>query len=94
MPAASGLRQTASEAIGRASEWFQQEARARLQVLVEQTVVTAGTSFDEKTNEAAQKFAIDLDGLSVARIAQIRERLNSEADEVDRPGEHSIGRSS
>lgn len=81
---AGGVRssQTASEAIGRASEWFQQEARARLQVLVEQTVVTAGTSFEEKTNEAAQKFAIDLDGLSVARIAQIRERLNSEADEV------------
>ena len=34
--------------IGRASEWFQQEARARLQVLVEQTVVTAGTSFERK----------------------------------------------
>ena len=81
---ANGARasQSASEEIGRASEWFQQEARARLQVLVEQTVVTAGTAFEEKTNEAAQKFAIDLDGLSVERIAQIREQLNSAAGDV------------
>jgi hypothetical protein len=79
---ANGVRasQSASEAIGRASEWFQQEARARLQVLVEQTVVAAGTSFEEKTREAAQKFAIDLDAQSAERRARIQEQLNEAVD--------------
>jgi hypothetical protein len=81
---ASGMRasQAASEAIGRASEWFQQEARARLQVLVEQTVVTAGTGFEEKTSEAARKFAVELDGQSTAHLERIQEQLISTAGEV------------
>lgn len=81
---ASGLRasQAAAEAIGRDSEWFQQEARARLQVLVEQTVATAGTSFEEKTAEAAQKFEAELDGRSTARLARIEEQMNSAAGEA------------
>ncbi len=81
---ASGVRAShaSSEAIGRASEWFQQEARARLQVLVEQALVTAGTDFDEKTNDAAQKFATQLSDQSTARLDQIQEQLNSVAGEV------------
>jgi hypothetical protein len=81
---ASGVRAShaASDAIGRTSEWLQQEARARLQVLVEQALVTAGTSFDEKTNEAGLKFATELEGQSTARLGQIQEQLTSVAGEV------------
>ena len=81
---ASGVRAShaASEAIGRASEWFQQEARARLQVLVEQSLVTAGTDFEERTNDAAQKFTAELDAQSSARLNQIQEQLNSVAGEM------------
>jgi hypothetical protein len=81
---AGGVRaaQNASEEIGRVSEWFQQEARARLQVLVEQSVVTAATSFDEKTSEAAQKFAIELEGRSAERLARSQEQLETAAGEV------------
>src|SRR5579863_1880724 len=81
---AGGVRaaQNASEEIGRASEWFQQEARARLQVLVEQTVVTAGTCFDEKTGEAAQKFAVELEGRSAERLAQFHEQLETAEGEA------------
>jgi hypothetical protein len=81
---ASGVRAShaASEAIGRASEWFQQEARARLQVLVEQSLVTVGTDFDERTNDAAQKFTAELDAQSSARLNQIQDQLNSVAGEM------------
>ncbi len=81
---ASGVRAShaASEAIGRASEWFQQEARARLQVLVEQSLVTVGTDFDERTNDAAQRFTAQLDAQSSARLNQIQEQLNSVAGEM------------
>jgi len=81
---ASGVRAShaSSEAIGRASEWFQQEARARLQVLVEQNLVVAGTSFEGKTSEARERFAAELDGQSSARLGQIQEQLNSVAGEV------------
>ncbi len=55
---ASGVRaaHSAAESIGRSSEWFQQEARARLQVLVEQTITSAAAAFDEKTGEATKTF--------------------------------------
>jgi hypothetical protein len=73
---------SAAENIGRASEWFQQEAGARLQVLVEQTLVGAKTSFDEKTSEAAQKFASELEAESSTHIGRVREQVNSVAGEV------------
>jgi hypothetical protein len=71
---------TAAESIGRASEWFQQEARARLQVEVEQMLTAAGQRFEEQTAEAAQKFELMLDGQASARVAQIDQQLQSAAD--------------
>ena len=81
---AGGVRasQSASEAIGRASEWFQQEARARLQVLVEQTVVTAGGALDEKTSEAVQKFVLDLDAKAEERVTGFQEELSAAAGDA------------
>jgi hypothetical protein len=81
---AGGVRasHTASESIGRASEWFQQEARARLQVQVEQMLTTAGQRFEEQTAEAAQKFEMMLDGQASARVAQIDQQLQAAADGV------------
>jgi hypothetical protein len=81
---ASGVRasQSAAESLGRASEWFQQEARARLQVLVEQTLTTAGASLGEKTAEAGAKFATQLAGESDIHRAQIHQQLESVAVEV------------
>jgi hypothetical protein len=74
---AGGVRasHTAAESIGRASEWFQQEARARLQTLVEQIMATAGAGFEKQTAEAAHKFEAMLDGQTSARIAQIDQQL-------------------
>src|ERR1700683_4303876 len=81
---ASGIRAShaAAESIGKASEWFQQEARARLQVLVEQTVVTAGSGFEEKTSEAAHQFEARLEEQSTGRLAQICEQVEGVAREV------------
>jgi hypothetical protein len=79
---ACGVRasHTAAESIGRASEWFQQEARARLQVVVEQVMATAGAGFEKQTAEAAEKFEALLDGQSSARVAQIDQQLEGVAN--------------
>ena len=79
---AGGVRAShaAAESIGRASEWFQQEARARLQVQVEQMLTSAGLRFDAQTAEAAQKFELMLDGQASARVAQIDQQLQTAAD--------------
>jgi hypothetical protein len=79
---ASGVRasHTAAESMGRASEWFQQEARARLQVQVEQMLTAAGQRFEEQNAEAAQKFELMLDGQASARVAQIDQQLQGAAD--------------
>jgi hypothetical protein len=81
---ASGVRasHTAAESIGRASEWFQQEARARLQVQGEQMLMAAGQRFEEQTTEAAQKFELLLDGQASARVAQIDQQLQGAAEGV------------
>ncbi len=81
---ASGVRaaHSAVESIGRSSEWFQQEARARLQVLVEQTVTTAAAGFDEKTAEAAKKYGSQLAEESTSHLALVHQRIESLAGEV------------
>jgi len=81
---AAGVRasHTAAESIGRASEWFQQEARARHQVLVEQALTTASQRFDQQIAEAAQKFELMLDGQSAARVAAIDQQLQGVADSL------------
>jgi hypothetical protein len=83
---ASGARaaHSAAESIGRSSEWFQQEARARLQVLVEQTVTTAAAGFDEKTAEAAKKYGAQLADESTSHLALVHQRIESLA--VDAAG--------
>jgi hypothetical protein len=82
---ASGVRAShaATESIGRSSEWFQQEARARLQVLVEQTMETAGNSFEEKTREAARQFGVILDEQSTGHLAQIHQQIEGIAGDVE-----------
>ncbi|HTS13049.1 MAG TPA: hypothetical protein VMH00_13095 [Candidatus Limnocylindrales bacterium] len=81
---ASGVRAShaTAESIERSSHWFEQEARARLQVLVEQTLATAGTGLSEKSEEAKQKFASELEAETWPHVAQIRERLDSFAGEL------------
>ena len=81
---ASGVRaaHSAGESIERSSEWFQQEARARLQVLVEQTITSAATGFEEKTGEATKKFAVQLAEESANHLTQIREQAEGIAGEA------------
>lgn len=81
---ASGVRaaHSAGESIGRSSEWFQQEARARLQVLVEQTVTSAAAGFDEKTADAGKKYGAQLDGESAGHLAQMRKQVEEAAGET------------
>jgi hypothetical protein len=81
---AGGVRAShaAAEAIGRSSEWFQQEARARMQVLVEQSLATASAAFDEKTAEAARQFETKLNEQSAGRVEQIHQQLDGVTNEL------------
>lgn len=81
---ASGVRAShaAAENIGRTSEWFQQEARARLQVLGEQALAGAAGGFEQKTHEAAQKFEAQLAGQTSAQLAEIERRVEGAAGRV------------
>lgn len=81
---ASGARaaHSAGESIGRSSEWFQQEARARLQVLVEQTITSAAAGFEEKTGEGTKKFGVQLAEESANHLTQIREQAEAIAGEA------------
>ncbi len=81
---AAGVRasQAAAEAIGRSSEWFQQEARSRMQVLVEQAAANASAGLDEKANEASKRFDAHLTERSNARIAEIQQQFEGLAGEV------------
>lgn len=81
---AAGVRaaHAAAESIGRSSEWFQQEARSRLQVLVEQAAATASTSLDEKTAEASKKFEAQMEDRSIARGAALQREFDGLTGEV------------
>jgi hypothetical protein len=74
--------QAAAEAIGRSSEWFQQEARSRMQVLVEQAAANAAAGLDEKAADASRRFDAHLEERSNARVAEIQQQLESVAGEV------------
>jgi hypothetical protein len=90
---AAGVRAShaAAESIGRSSEWFQQEARARLQVLVEQTLATAAGGFEEKTAEAARRFEARLEDQSTARVARIHQEIDGVANELAGRARTEIG---
>jgi len=72
----------AIESVSRASEWLQHEARARLQVQVEQALAAAAGGVDEKTGEGESKFAAQLEEHSSARLAEIRHQLDGVAGEL------------
>jgi hypothetical protein len=67
--------QSASDQIGQASEWFEQEARARLQVAVEQALGTANTSFAEAASQSANRFGEELERQSSFRLGQIQQHM-------------------
>jgi hypothetical protein len=81
---AGGVRAShaAAETIGRSSEWFQQEARARLQVLVEQTVGSAASGLEDQTAEARQKFGVHLTEATAAQLAGIQQNIDVLAAEL------------
>lgn len=84
---ANGTRasQASSETIGHASEWFQEEARARLQVIVEQSLSTAGTNLDELAFQSAAKHADDLNRASTDHLASAQLQIdNAVSDAVAR----------
>lgn len=80
---ATGVRaaHATAESMGRSSEWFQQEARAKLQVLVEQELASASATFGAKTETAAQEFESQLGTQSGAHLAQIRSQVEKFAGE-------------
>ncbi len=81
---ASGVRAShaAAESIGHTSEWLQQEARARLQALMEQSFVTAEAGLLQESTDAAQKFETQLAAQSAAHLGQIRGQVENVAAEV------------
>ena len=80
----SGVRAShaAAESIGHTSEWLQQEARARLQALVEQSFVTAEAGLGQKSEDAGQKFETQLAAQSAAHLGQIWAQVEGVAAEV------------
>lgn len=72
----------AGESLNRTSEWLQQEARERLQVLSEQTLATAIARFEEETTKAAGLFATHLEGQSIFHLAQVHQQLDGVADDL------------
>ena len=76
---ATGVRAAhgAAESISKTSEWLQQEARARLQVLIEQGLTSAGGALEEKTAEAAQKLSGQLDAQSANHVANVQLKLDA-----------------
>ncbi len=81
---AAGVRasHTAAESIGRSSEWFQQEARARLQVLTEQALAEAGAGMEEKATDAGRHFEAALEIQSAGQLAKVYERIEGAAGEI------------
>ena len=81
---ASGVRAShaAAESIGRTSEWFQQETRARLQVQAEQTLATSAAALDEKFSQLAAHFESQLQEKSSAKTQQIEGHLDQFAGEL------------
>ena len=81
---ASGVRvsHSATESLSRASEWFQQETRSRLQVLVEQALASANSAVETKTTEVANKFEAHLTERAAERVAQITQSLEGIGAEV------------
>jgi hypothetical protein len=81
---AAGVRasHTAAESIGRSSEWFQQEARARLQVLTEQAMGAAGGGMEEKAADTGRHFEAALELQSADHLSKIYERIEGMAGEV------------
>lgn len=81
---ASGVRAShaAAESIERASEWFQQETRGRLQVQVEQTLAATAAAMEEKQSQLASRFETQLEEQSSAKTEQIEQRLDQFAGEL------------
>ncbi len=81
---AAGVRasHTAAESLGRSSEWFQQEARARLQVLTEQALAAAGGGMEEKAAETGRHFDAALEIQSAGQLAKVYERIEGVAGEI------------
>ena len=81
---ASGVRAShaAAESIGHTSEWLQQEARARLQALLEQSFITAEAGLGQRSADTGQKFETQLAAQSAAHLGQIRAQVESVAGEV------------
>jgi hypothetical protein len=77
--------QSAHESIGKASEWFQEETRARLQVIAEQAVGTASTNLDELVSHSAQKHGEDLAQRAAAHLTGVQNLVDqATADAVSR----------
>ena len=81
---ASGVRvsHSATESLSRASEWFQQEARSRLQVLVEQALAGANSGMETTAAEATRKFEAHLTERAGERVLQITQNLEGIGSEV------------
>jgi hypothetical protein len=71
-----------SESVERSSEWFQQETRARLQLMVEQAIGSATGGFEGRMAEAAQRFETHLEEQSLGRLTETRQHLEGVVGEI------------
>lgn len=74
--------QAVSESLGQSAEWLQDDARARLQVVVEQVLATARTHCDGINSESAQKFAEEVGNRAAAHLREIQQRLEIAGSDV------------
>ncbi|MGD0963770.1 MAG: hypothetical protein ABSA57_07715 [Candidatus Acidiferrales bacterium] len=74
--------QSVSESIGQTSEWFQNEARARLQVVVEQVLATAKSNCDDINAESAQRFVDEVGSRAALHLHGVQQQLENAGNDV------------
>jgi hypothetical protein len=74
--------QAVSESLGQSAEWLQDDARARLQVVVEQVLATARTHCESINSESAQKFADEAGNRAAAHLREIQQQLENAGSDV------------
>ena len=72
----------AADSIDKAAHWSEQDARARLQTLLEQTLATAGTGLDVKVGEVTHRLSAEMEAESATHADGIRQQLDAFATEL------------
>lgn len=72
----------ASDSIEKVSEGFEEQWRARLQALADETLESSALALEQRAGETKNKFGSDVDAQSAEHLARIREHLDAFANDL------------